>query len=79
MFPLFTMHGTGHNHRGTKKQRVRQRFMHKLKYYVDKYQKGIQCVGCSRCIRACPVNIDIRNICNQMNHYNPGTVEEPAS
>ena len=59
MYPLFTLHGSGHNPRGTKLHRVRQRFMHKLKYYVDKYDVGIQCVGCGRCIRSCPVNIDI--------------------
>jgi ferredoxin len=69
MFPLFTLHGSGHNPRNAKKQRVRQRFMHKLKYYVDKYNSGIQCVGCGRCIRHCPVNIDIRRICNLMNSY----------
>lgn len=71
MYPLFTIHGTGHNPRGTKVHRVRQRFMHKLKYYVDKYGDGIQCVGCGRCIRLCPVNIDIRNVCEQMNNYEP--------
>jgi ferredoxin len=69
MFPLFTMHGTGHNPRGTKMHRVRQRFMHKLKYYVDKYDAGIQCVGCGRCVRSCPVNIDIRRVCDLMNSY----------
>ena len=69
MFPLFTMHGTGHNPRGTKLHRVRQRFMHKLKYYVDKYDAGIQCVGCGRCVRSCPVNIDIRRVCDLMNSY----------
>jgi ferredoxin len=69
MYPLFTLHGSGHNPRGTKIHRVRQRFMHKLKYYVDKYGDGIQCVGCGRCIRLCPVNIDIRNICEKMNSY----------
>jgi len=67
MFPLFTLHGSGHNPRGEKVQRVRQRFMHKLKYYVDKYNDGIQCVGCGRCVRACPVNIDIRKVCSLMN------------
>jgi sulfhydrogenase subunit beta (sulfur reductase) len=67
MFPVFTIHTTGHNPRGTKLQRVRQRFMHKLKYFVDKYNAGIMCVGCGRCIRECPVNIDIRKICGQMN------------
>ena len=41
--------------------------MHKLKYYVDKYDNGIQCVGCGRCIRSCPVNIDIRTVCEKMN------------
>ena len=69
MYPLFTVHGTGHNPRGTKLHRVRQRFMHKLKYYVDKYEVGIQCVGCGRCIRSCPVNIDIRRVCDLMNSY----------
>jgi ferredoxin len=69
MFPLFTLHGTGYNPRNAKLQRVRQRFMHKLKYYADKYNAGIQCVGCGRCIRLCPANIDIRRVCDIMNNY----------
>jgi len=69
MAPLFTLHGAGHNPRGTKLHRVRQRFMHKLKYYVDKYGNGIQCVGCGRCVRHCPVNIDIRKVCDLMNAH----------
>ncbi len=67
MYPLFTLHTTGHNPRDAKVQRVRQRFMHKLKYFMDKYEDGIMCVGCGRCIRSCPVNIDIRNVCQLMN------------
>jgi len=67
MFPLFTIHTTGHNPRGTKMQRVRQRFMHKLKYHQSKYKQGIMCVGCGRCVTSCPVNIDIREVCKQMN------------
>ncbi len=69
MFPLFTFHGSGHNPRDNKVSRVRQRFMHKLKYYVDKYNNGIQCVGCGRCIRLCPVNIDIRGVCELVNSF----------
>ena len=69
MSPLFTLHGSGHNPRDNKFQRVRQRFMHKLKYYVDKYDNGVQCSGCGRCVRYCPVNIDIREVCKLMNNY----------
>jgi len=69
MFPLFTLHGSGHNPRDKKVQRVRQRFMHKLKYYVDKYDSGVQCSGCGRCVKYCPVNIDIRDVCERMNTY----------
>lgn len=71
MYPLFTLEGSGHNPRPNKVQRVRQRFMHKLKYYVDKYDAGVQCVGCGRCIQLCPVNIDIRDVCETMNNYKP--------
>jgi ferredoxin len=68
MFPIFTIHTTGHNPRATKLQRVRQRFMHKLKYFVDKYEADIMCVGCGRCVRQCPVNIDIRRVAALMNN-----------
>jgi ferredoxin len=69
MSPLFTKHASGHNPRDTKSKRVRQRFMHKLKYYVDRYHDGVLCVGCGRCIDACPVNIDIRRVFELMNAY----------
>jgi ferredoxin len=69
MFPLFTLHGSGHNPRENKVQRVRQRFMHKLKYYVDKYEDGVACVGCGRCVQFCPVNIDIRKVFELMDGY----------
>jgi len=69
MSPLFTLEGSGHNPRTDKFQRTRQRFMHKLKYYVDKYDNGVQCSGCGRCVRFCPTNIDIREIAVLMNGY----------
>jgi ferredoxin len=69
MFPLFTLEGSGHNPRPSKEHRVRQRFMHKLKYYPDKYESDVQCVGCGRCIQLCPVNIDIRNVCDRMTQH----------
>lgn len=69
MSSLFTRHATGHNPRQTKNQRVRQRFMHKLKYFPDKYDQGVMCVGCGRCVKSCPVNIDIREVARIMNTY----------
>lgn len=68
MSPLFTFHGSGHNPRDEKFRRVRQRFMHKLKYYVDKYHNGVLCTGCGRCVRYCPVNIDIREVFHLANN-----------
>ncbi|MFZ1985250.1 MAG: 4Fe-4S dicluster domain-containing protein [Desulfatitalea sp.] len=73
MFPIFSVHTTGHNPRDSKLQRVRQRFMHKLKYFVDKYDQGIMCVGCGRCVRQCPVNIDIRRVSALMNNLGSDT------
>ena len=64
---LFTHHTTGHNPRGRKKDRVRQRFMHKFKYMPIKLQGEIGCVGCGRCIQLCPVNIDVREVVNELN------------
>jgi sulfhydrogenase subunit beta (sulfur reductase) len=61
MFPLFTKETSGHNPRSSQKERWRQRVMHKFRYYVDNFG-AIACVGCGRCVMACPVNLDIRKI-----------------
>ncbi len=61
MFPLYSQHTTGHNPRGQKLQRTRNRFLHKLKYFPDRYGP-FSCVGCGRCVHDCPVNIDIREV-----------------
>lgn len=60
-FPLFTLQGSGVNPRPTVKERMRQRVMHKFNYYPKNYG-GIACVGCGRCVRECPVNLDIREV-----------------
>ena len=64
---LFTQHASGHNPHATKKDRVRQRFMHKFKYIPMRRDNEIGCVGCGRCVRLCPVNIDVREVVREMN------------
>jgi len=58
MYPCFTLEASGHNPRPTGKQRMRQRIMHKFNYFVENYGQ-FACVGCGRCLRNCPVNMDI--------------------
>ena len=58
-FPLFSKHGSGHNPRGTKPSRFRQRIYHKFNYYPENYNV-LGCVGCGRCINHCPMHSDIR-------------------
>jgi sulfhydrogenase subunit beta (sulfur reductase) len=61
MYPLFTLHASGHNPRKGQKERIRQRIMHKFNY-AFKYYQEVFCVGCGRCILQCPVNFDIRQV-----------------
>jgi sulfhydrogenase subunit beta (sulfur reductase) len=65
-FGKFTNHASGHNPRDVQNKRYRNRIMHKFKYYDDKFGKTL-CTGCGRCIRACPVGIDIAEILGAIN------------
>ncbi len=55
---LFTLHTSGHNPRETQGARWRQRLMHKFSYMPERLEvRG--CVGCGRCSRRCPVDMNI--------------------
>jgi ferredoxin len=60
-FPVFTLHSSGHNPREAQAKRYRQRVMHKFNYYPERFNKNL-CTGCGRCVRACPVNLDIYEV-----------------
>jgi len=55
---LFTVHASGHNPRHVQSQRWKHRILHKFKYSVDNLDM-VSCVGCGRCIRVCPADMNI--------------------
>ncbi|MFA6665444.1 MAG: 4Fe-4S dicluster domain-containing protein [Armatimonadota bacterium] len=71
-FEKFTLMGHGHNPRPSKKERTRQRVFHKFKYSIERY-KMLGCVGCGRCISACPVNIDIHAVVAELEKPAPAS------
>jgi len=66
MFYHFTLEASGHNPRATRFLRYRNRVGHKFLFYPEKYNGVIACSGCGRCIRYCPVSVDISEIVSQL-------------
>ena len=62
MFYHYTLEASGHNPRPTKLERYRNRVGHKFSYIPERYEGLLGCCGCGRCIRSCPVSIDIRQV-----------------
>jgi len=58
-FAQFTRHASGHNPRPTQASRYRQRVLHKFAYFPLQHQERSMCVGCGRCLKLCPVGMDI--------------------
>lgn len=64
-FCIYTLEASGHNPRPSIRERMRQRVMHKFDYYL--VNEGVLgCVGCGRCVRLCPVNLDIRKLLGEI-------------
>lgn len=72
-FDLFTRHASGHNPRISQKERFRQRIMHKFNYGVGKFHIPF-CVGCGRCVAACPVHNDVRQILKEIQQHPAGSL-----
>ncbi len=60
-FAAFTVHASGHNPRPDQISRHRQRIMHKYKYYSDNLD-AVLCTGCGRCVRHCPMDVNLIRI-----------------
>ncbi len=61
MYKDFTMMAAGQP-RKTQLERFRQRFMHKLVYYPAAHDGMYSCVGCGRCLRKCPIHMNIAKV-----------------
>ena len=69
MYSDFTLMAHGTN-RPTQTERYRQRFMHKLCYYPANNDGLYSCVGCGRCVRKCPMNLNIVKVIKALGEEN---------
>jgi ferredoxin len=69
MFHHYTLEASGHNPRPTKAERYRNRIGHKFSYHPDNYEGVYACTGCGRCIKMCPVSLDIRHVLREAQTY----------
>ncbi len=64
----FTKVAGGHVFRQSRSSRLRQFVLHHLSYFEENH--GVQlCVGCGRCISACPTKIDLTEIANKIQSH----------
>ncbi len=58
LFKDYALVAGGHNFRENRAERVKNRYYHKQFRMVEQYGQP-SCVGCGRCINACPAGIDV--------------------
>ncbi|MHA2008258.1 MAG: 4Fe-4S dicluster domain-containing protein [Promethearchaeota archaeon] len=61
MFVDYSLVAGGHNFRGSRADRLRLWYGHKLKTFGKNYGRP-GCVGCGRCVETCPVEINVLTV-----------------
>jgi sulfhydrogenase subunit beta (sulfur reductase) len=64
-FPSHAAIASGENFRSRRADRIKFRYYHKQRGFVAEYGRP-SCVGCGRCIEACPVGIDVTEVINRL-------------
>ena len=65
VFSGYTREASGHNPRDEAYKRAARRYEHKLFYDVELYGRS-SCVGCGRCLTACPVDIGMSKFIEEL-------------
>lgn len=65
LFKDYALVAGGLNFRADRDSRIKNRYLHKQRGFVQQYGKP-SCVGCGRCIKACPAKIDIVEVITKM-------------
>lgn len=63
MYKEYSLMAGGHNPREQKKERFRNRFLHKFEFFNERYGTAL-CTGCGRCAVMCPVQVNILEVIN---------------
>lgn len=71
MYREYTQMAGGGNPREAAKERFRNRFLHKLQFFNERYGSSL-CTGCGRCIVACPTGINIITIIENIKEADTG-------
>lgn len=71
MYREYTQMAGGHNPREAAKGRFRNRFLHKLQFFTERYGQPL-CTGCGRCVVVCPGGVNIIKIIDTVKEAKTG-------